>query len=77
MDATNKRCRPTTAYRNTQTVTLRTCHNCKTKYEHTRSTSRFCSARCRVAWNRKRKRRSVHFRSDFPTALFRHSELPQ
>ena len=54
----------TSAYRNTRAVTLRACDNCKTKYEHTRSTSRFCSARCRVAWNRKRKRRSVHFRSD-------------
>ena len=56
--------RKTTSYRNAKTVTLRRCDECRTKYEFVRSTSRFCSTACRVAWNRKRRRRSVHFRSD-------------
>ncbi len=50
--------------RNTPTVTLRRCDHCRARYPFTRSTSRFCSTRCRVAWNRKRRKRSVHFRSD-------------
>ena len=54
----------TATYRNTETVTLRPCDHCLDRYPFTRSTSRFCSAKCRVAWNRKRRRRSVHFRSD-------------
>ena len=51
-------------YRNTEPVTLRRCNHCRQRYEFTRSTSRYCSARCRVAANRKAARRSVHFRSD-------------
>jgi len=51
-------------YRNTGAVTLRRCEHCRERYQFTRSTSRYCSTRCRVAAGRKRRRRSVHFRSN-------------
>jgi len=51
------------SYRNTEAVTLRRCEHCRKQYQFARSTSRYCSTRCRVAANRKRRRRSVHFQS--------------
>lgn len=41
----------------------RRCHQCGARYEYARSTSRYCSTRCRVAAMRRRQKRSVHFRS--------------
>lgn len=42
------------------------CQHCRTKYQPIRRSSQFCSTRCRMAAHRKRRKRSVHFRSDSP-----------
>lgn len=40
------------------------CAICGTKFRCLRRSARYCSGRCRVAALRRRRRRSVHFRSD-------------
>lgn len=42
----------------------RRCEQCGNRYSYHRSTSRYCSTACRMAAMRRRRTRSVHFRSD-------------
>jgi len=38
---------------------MKTCLNCKKEYQHKREASKFCSDKCRVAYNRKHPRQAV------------------
>jgi len=43
---------------------VRKCDVCRRPYPYIRASSKCCSSRCRVAALRRRRKRSVHFRSD-------------
>jgi hypothetical protein len=38
---------------------MKTCLNCQKEYQHKREASKFCSDRCRVAYNRKHPKQTV------------------